>query len=79
MGEAFKTGSFILILGAIAIPALSAAWAVKKKRAIRVSIESVLRVTMLIAMAQDFPDYFVGGTLTVGKMWGRFLKVFFCH
>ena len=39
-----------MTLGISAIPALSAAWAVKNKRAIRVSIESVLRVTMLIAM-----------------------------
>ena len=42
--------SITMTLGISAIPALSAAWAVKNKRAIRVSIESVLRVTMLIAM-----------------------------
>jgi stage V sporulation protein B len=37
-------------LGISAIPALSAAWAVKNKKQIKVSIESVLRVTMIIAM-----------------------------
>ncbi len=42
--------SITMPLGISAIPTLSAAWAVKNKRQIKVSIESVLRVTMLIAM-----------------------------
>ncbi len=42
--------SITMTLGISAIPALSAAWAVKNKRAIKVSIESVMRVTMLVAM-----------------------------
>lgn len=42
--------SITMPLGISAIPALSAAWAIKNKRQIKVSIESVLRVTMLIAM-----------------------------
>lgn len=42
--------SITMPLGVSAIPALSAAWAIKNKRQIKVSIESVLRVTMLIAM-----------------------------
>ena len=42
--------SITMPLGISAIPALSAAWAVKNKKQIKVSIESVLRVTMLIAM-----------------------------
>lgn len=42
--------SITMPLGVSAIPALSAAWAVKNKKQIKVSIESVLRVTMIIAM-----------------------------
>lgn len=42
--------SITMPLGISAIPALSAAWAVKDKRQIKVSVESVMRVTMLIAM-----------------------------
>ena len=42
--------SITMTLGVSAIPALSAAWAVKNKRQIKVSIESVLRVTMMVAM-----------------------------
>ncbi len=42
--------SITLTLGISAIPTLSAAWAVKDKRKIKVSIESVMRVTMLVAM-----------------------------
>ena len=39
-----------MTLGISAIPTLSAAWAVRNKEKIKVSIESVLRVTMLVAM-----------------------------
>ncbi|MCM1365391.1 MAG: polysaccharide biosynthesis protein [Ruminococcus sp.] len=39
-----------LTLGISAIPALSTAWAKRNKREIRVTIESVLRVTMMIAL-----------------------------
>ncbi len=42
--------SITMTLGISAIPTLSAAWAVKDKRKIKVSIESVMRVTMLVAM-----------------------------
>lgn len=42
--------SITMTLGISAIPALSAAWATRDKRAVRVSIESVMRVTMLVAM-----------------------------
>lgn len=42
--------SITIPLGVSAIPALSAAWAVKSKEQIKISVESVLRVTMLIAM-----------------------------
>ena len=42
--------SITMTLGISAIPALSAAWAVKNKKAIKISIESVVRVTMLVAM-----------------------------
>lgn len=42
--------SITMTLGISAIPALSAAWAVKNKREIKISIESVMRVTMLVAM-----------------------------
>ncbi len=41
-------------LGVSALPALSAAWTVKDKRNIRVTIESVIRVTMLIALPAGF-------------------------
>ena len=42
--------SITMTLGISAIPTLSAAWAVKNKQKIKVSVESVLRVTMLVAM-----------------------------
>lgn len=42
--------SLTMTLGISAIPTLSAAWAVRDKRKIKVSIESVMRVTMLVAM-----------------------------
>ncbi len=42
--------SITMTLGISAIPTLSAAWAVKNKHKIKVSVESVLRVTMLVAM-----------------------------
>lgn len=42
--------SITLTLGVSAIPAISAAWAMRDKRQIKTSIESVLRVTMLVAM-----------------------------
>lgn len=42
--------SITLTLGVSAIPAISAAWAMRDKRQIRTSVESVLRVTMLVAM-----------------------------
>jgi len=41
-------------LGISALPALSAAWAVRDKKTIRVTIESVIRVTMLIALPAGF-------------------------
>lgn len=42
--------SITMTLGVSAIPALSAAYAVKNKKLIKSSIESVLRVTMMIAL-----------------------------
>lgn len=42
--------SITMTLGISAIPALSAAWAEKNRRVIKVSVESVMRVTMLVAM-----------------------------
>lgn len=42
--------SITLTLGVSAIPAISAAWAMRDKKQIKTSIESVLRVTMLVAM-----------------------------
>lgn len=42
--------SITLSLGVSAIPALSAAWAVKDHKALKVSVESVLRVTLMIAL-----------------------------
>ncbi len=41
---------FLVSLGVSALPALSAAWAVKDKRIIKNTIESVLRITMLVAL-----------------------------
>ena len=41
--------SITLSLGVSAIPALSAAWAVKDKKVLKISVESVLRVTLMIA------------------------------
>ena len=43
-----------MTLGISAIPALSAAWAVKDKKSIKVTIESVIRITMLIALPAGF-------------------------
>ena len=40
--------------GISAIPALSAAWAVKDKKSIKITIESVIRITMLIALPAGF-------------------------
>ncbi len=42
--------SITMTLGISAIPTLSAAWAAKNKKVIKVSVESVMRVTMLVAM-----------------------------
>ncbi len=42
--------SLTMTLGISAIPTLSAAWAVKNKRGVKVAIESVMRITMLVAM-----------------------------
>lgn len=42
--------SITMTLGVSAIPALSAAWALKNKRQIKNSIESVLRVTMMFSL-----------------------------
>ncbi len=62
--------SITMTLGISAIPTLSAAWAVRDKRKIKVSIESVMRVTMLVAMpcgigmgvlAQPILSVFYGG------------------
>ena len=41
-------------LGISALPVLSAAWAVKEKKQIRSTVESVLRVTMLVALPAGF-------------------------
>ena len=43
-----------LTLGISAIPALTAAWANKNKKDIKVTVESTLRVTMMIAMPAGF-------------------------
>lgn len=43
-----------MTLGVSAIPVLSAAWAVRKRRTIKVTIESVIRVTMLVALPAGF-------------------------
>ena len=41
-------------LGISALPVLSAAWAIKEKKQIRSTVESVLRVTMLVALPAGF-------------------------
>ena len=41
---------FLVSLGVSALPALSAAWATKDNKAIKKTIESVLRITMLVAL-----------------------------
>ena len=41
-------------LGISALPVLSAAWAIRDKKQIRTNIESVLRVTMLVALPAGF-------------------------
>lgn len=41
---------FLVSLGVSALPALSAAWAIKDNRVIKKTIESVLRITMLVAL-----------------------------
>ena len=41
---------FLVSLGVSALPALSAAWAVKDKRVINKTITSVLRITMIVAL-----------------------------
>ncbi len=67
--------SITMTLGISAIPALSAAWAVRDKRKIKTSIESVLRVTMLVSMpcgigmgvlAQPILAVFYGGGEAAG-------------
>ncbi len=42
--------SITMTLGISAIPTLSAAWAQRSKRNVRIAIESVMRITMLVAM-----------------------------
>lgn len=42
--------SITMTLGVSAIPALSAAWAVKDKRILKTSVESVLRITMMLSL-----------------------------
>lgn len=42
--------SITMTLGVSAIPALSAAWAVKDKKILKISVESVLRVTLMISL-----------------------------
>ena len=42
--------SITMTLGVSAIPALSAAWAVKDKKVLKVSVESVLRVTLMFSL-----------------------------
>ncbi len=42
--------TIIMSLGVSALPALSAAWAVKDRKQSKITIESVIRITMLIAM-----------------------------
>lgn len=43
-----------MTLGISAIPALSAAWAIRDKRSIKVTIESVIRITMLVSLPAGF-------------------------
>ena len=43
-----------MTLGISAIPALSAAWAVRERKDIKVTIESVIRITMLVALPAGF-------------------------
>ena len=43
-----------MTLGVSAIPAMSAAWATRNRQKIKVSVESVLRVTMLISLPAGF-------------------------
>lgn len=43
-----------MTLGISAIPALSAAWATKDKKSIKTTIESVIRITMLVALPAGF-------------------------
>ena len=46
--------SITMSLGISALPALASAWAVKNKRTIKVTVESVLRVVMLISLPAGF-------------------------
>ena len=46
--------SITMSLGVSAIPALSAAWAVKDHKSLKTSIESVLRVTLMISLPAGF-------------------------
>lgn len=43
-----------MTLGISAIPALSAAWAIRDRREIKVTIESVIRITMLVSLPAGF-------------------------
>ncbi|MCQ2471763.1 MAG: polysaccharide biosynthesis protein [Clostridia bacterium] len=43
-----------MTLGISAIPALSAAWAIRDRKNIKVTIESVIRITMLVALPAGF-------------------------
>ncbi len=43
-----------MTLGISAIPAISAAWAIKDRKSIKTTIESVVRVTMLVALPAGF-------------------------
>lgn len=43
-----------MTLGVSAIPAMSAAWATRNRQKIKISVESVLRVTMLISLPSGF-------------------------
>lgn len=69
--------SITLTLGVSAIPAISAAWATRDKNQIRTSVESVLRVTMLVAMpcgigmavlAQPILAVFYGGGVAASSV-----------
>lgn len=46
--------SITMSLGVSAIPALSAAWAVKDQKLLKTSVESVLRVTLMISLPAGF-------------------------